>query len=179
MELFVASAIKIILNYFYSGVVHGDINEQNLVMKELPGQDDVPVDQRVHDVACILDFFDAMYSYPVFDVAISITYMSLDAPKDIQLDVGGYILAGYQQFMTLNEDEFDSLVVLVCARLCQSLVFGAHGYLLDPTNTYLLTTAKRGWEFLHRLWKLPQDDVKIRWKSIMTKHANADSRQRK
>ena len=154
------------------------MNEQNLVMKELPGQDDVPVDQRVHEVACILDFFDAMYSYPVFDVAICIMYTSLDASKDIQLDVGGYILAGYQQFMTLNDDEFDSLVVLVCSRLCQSLVYGAHGYLLDPSNTYLLTTAKRGWEFLHRLWNLPQDELKMRWKSIMIKHTNVDSRQR-
>lgn len=153
------------------------MNEQNLVMNEVPNQDNVPVNSRVHDVACILDFFDTTCTYPVFDVAICIAYDSLDAPKDIQLDVGGYILSGYLQFSALNETEFDSLVVLVCARLCQSLVFGAHTYLLDPSNSYVLTTSKRGWELLHRLWKIPQNDLKMRWKQIIKLHLH-DSRQR-
>ena len=176
-ELYYSIDFKFLSSFL--GIVHGDFNEQNLVMKEMPYQDNIPLDQRVHDVACILDFFDAMSTYPVLDVAINIMYASLDAPKDIQLDVGGYILAGYQQFMTLSDVEFDCLVVLVCARLCQSLVYGAHGYMLDPDNTYLLTTAKRGWEYLHRLWETPKEELLMKWKQIMTPQQTFDSRHRK
>ena len=136
-------------------------------MKEVPNQDDVPIKERVHDVACILDFFDVTCTYPVFDVGISIMYTSLDAPEDIQLDVGGYFLSGYQTFVTLNDAEFDSLKVIVCARLCQSLVYGAHGYMLDPNNTYLLTTEKRGWKFLHRLWNVKKEELQRKWRNLM------------
>ena len=149
-----------------TGVIHGDVNEQNLVMQEVPNQEAVAANQRVGDVACILDFFDVTFSFPVFDVGICIMYVSLDAPEDIQLDVGGYLLHGYKDYITLNEAELESLKVIVCARLCQSLVYGAHGFMLDPSNTYLITTQKRGWQFLHRLWEVSKEDLYKRWADI-------------
>lgn len=152
---------------FRKGIIHGDVNEQNSIMYEMPGQDNTPCDQRVHDVSALLDFNDATSSYIVFDVAICITYMSIDCPVEGQIDVGGHVLAGYNCFCSLNADEFEALKILICARLCQSLVYGAHSYAQQPENTYVLTTAKHGWALLHKLWKVPTSELYARWKEIM------------
>lgn len=157
---------------FSKGLIHGDVNEQNLIMTEIANQDDVPRDQRVHDVRALLDFNDVYKAYSVMDIATCIAYMSIDCPDEGQIDAGGHVLAGYLQSCSLNVDEFDSLKTLVCCRLCQSIVLGAHSYSLQPGNTYLLTTSKRGWPLLHRLWKIPAPTLHSRWREIIKSYDN-------
>ncbi|XP_053407225.1 hydroxylysine kinase-like [Mercenaria mercenaria] len=158
------------LNKFTKGVVHGDVNEQNTIMYEVPGQDNIPPSERVHDVNAMLDFADVSDSYKVYDIAICIAYLSIDCPEERQADVGGHVLAGYFKSCSLNEDEFEALKILVCARLCQSLVYGAHSYAQQPGNTYLLTTSKGGWPLLHKLWQIPSNILYARWKEIMKQY---------
>ncbi|KAL4231267.1 hypothetical protein ACF0H5_008847 [Mactra antiquata] len=152
--------------HFREGIIHGDVNEQNLIMTEVPDQVVSP-DQRVHDVAALLDFADATHCYYVMDVAICIAYVSIESPDDLQADTGGHVLAGYFKACELNDVEFQSLKILVCARLCQSLVFGAHSFAQQPENTYLLTTSKRGWPLLHKLWKINENELISRWRDII------------
>ena len=151
-------------------MIHGDINDQNTVMHEVPGQDNTPHDKRVHDVSALLDFTDVTSSYKVFDVAISIAYFSIDCPDEGQIDVGGHILAGYFKTCSLNEDESEALKTIICARLIQTLVYSAHTYTLQPNNAYVLTTAKRGWPLLHKIWKIPTDKLYARWKELIKQY---------
>lgn len=53
----------------------------------------------------------------------------------------------------------------IAARLCQSLVLGAHAATLDPTNKYILTTSENGWDLLEKLWSSPEVDLLKRWKN--------------
>ena len=152
---------------FISGVVHGDANEQNLVMREVPGQDDVPKDRRVHDVSAILDWADVTKSYFVLDVAVTITYLSIECEDGKQLDVGGHILSGYTKHRALKRVEFESLPLLVCSRLCQSLVLGAHAYSQQPGNEYLLTTSKRGWPLLRKYTAANPEQILENWNAII------------
>lgn len=151
-------------------MIHGDINDHNLVMMEIPNQSSLPLDQRVHDVIGLLDFTDVTKSYDVFDIAICIAYMSIECPDKSQLDVGGHVLAGYLKVWHINEVEFQSLKVLVCARLCQTLVYGAHSSNKHPENTYLLVTSKRGWPLLHKLWSIDEDVLLSRWRAIIKEY---------
>jgi len=43
---------------------------------------------------------------------------------------------------------------------------GAHSHLLDPTNEYVLTTAKTGWNILERLHQVDQNDLLNKWLNI-------------
>lgn len=151
------------------GVIHGDLSDHNILMLEQPGQDKIQQDQRVHEVFALLDFGDVTDSYVVFDVAICIAHFSTDCPEERQVDVGGHILAGYYRYCTLNEDEFEALRILICARLCQTLVYGAHALAQQPVNTYVLTSAKH-WSLLHKLLHIPNNELCSKWKDIIEKH---------
>ncbi|OWF56601.1 hydroxylysine kinase-like [Mizuhopecten yessoensis] len=154
------------------GVIHGDLNEQNILVVEVPGQDDVTPESRVYDVSGLLDFMDVTDSYCVFDVAINIAYMSFTCEPSEQLDAGGHILAGMVPVFPFNDVELDALQISVCARLCQSLVLGAYANYQDPSNSYVLTTAAKGWPLLHKLWNTPKQVLKDRWQHIMDQYKN-------
>ena len=139
-------------------------------MAEVPNQTDVPADHRVHDVSALLDFSVVTKSYFIMDVAIAIAYLSIECNEDGQLDVGGHFLAGYTQFRQLNDAEWQCLKGLVCSRLCQSLVFGAHSYSQQPGNEYLLTTAKQGWPLLHKFWATDDQELLTRWRNIIASY---------
>ncbi|XP_060564806.1 hydroxylysine kinase-like [Ruditapes philippinarum] len=155
---------------FTKGVIHGDLNEQNIIVNEVPGQHDIPTDQRIHDVSAVIDFCFISYSYIVFDIAICIAYISIECPDESQADVGGHFLSGYYKTCSLNSDEFEALKILICARLCQSLVYGAHTYAQQPGNDYILSTQKRGWPLLHKLWKMSTEHLYSKWKVIMSEY---------
>ncbi|XP_062597953.1 hydroxylysine kinase-like, partial [Saccostrea cucullata] len=152
------------------GMIHGDLNESNIIVQDCAGQDSVPQESRVCDVAAIIDFNDVALSYLVFDVAICIAYMSIKCHEMDQKDVGGHVLAGYLSERSLNSTERDVMKACVCARIAQSLVMGAYSYYMDPNNTYVLNTATRGWPLISMLWEIPKSDIDARWNKIIEEY---------
>lgn len=134
------------------GLIHGDFNEQNILVDEIDGK-----------IKAVLDFGDSHVNCYLFEVVLTITYVIIYA-KD--LDAGGYVLAGYELFRKLPQEELEVLKVCVCARLCQSLVLGAYSILNDPNNSYILTTTKSGWEILEKIWNTPENKLIKKWTSI-------------
>lgn len=168
-----------------AGIIHGDINEQNILVKHLavPYKDSASAnssnssrnDQPTEfDICGILDFGDVANSYYIYEVAIAIMYMMLDSKIVDLLDVGGHVLAGYSSSSErgLNEVEFKALRVCVAARYAQSLTMGAYTYSVNPTNEYLLTSARNGWMQLSRLWNTPSAELYKRWTDILKKYAD-------
>ncbi|KAL3863739.1 hypothetical protein ACJMK2_005478 [Sinanodonta woodiana] len=156
----------------FVGIIHGDINEQNLLMVEIPGQDNVKPEEGGHDVCGILDFSDVTYSYKVFDVALAIAYLSIKCDESRNVDVGGHVLAGYLTEGKLNEVEMDVLRTCMCARLAQSLTLGAYTFYLYPENPYVLTTSKGGWSLLHKVWSISKEKLMKRWVDIIEEHSD-------
>ena len=152
---------------FLTGVIHGDINEQNFIVKEIPGQDSTDPSDRTHMIHGILDFGDNLVSYLMFDVAIAIMYLSVESKIVDPLLVGGHILAGYLTKCSLNDAELDALKICVAGRYAQSLVMGEYTYSIDPGNDYVLTTAKNGWPQLQKLWATPKDEIYTQWRQII------------
>ncbi|XP_017889035.1 hydroxylysine kinase [Ceratina calcarata] len=131
------------------GMIHGDLNEQNLV-----------VSSNGREIAAVIDFGDSHRTSLIFELAITLCYMILQA-GDIAM--GKHVIEGYQDIRKLTEPEKKILKTTVCARLCQSLVMGAYSHLYDPQNDYLLSTQKSGWTLLKKLWPLSQDAILRNW----------------
>lgn len=72
-------------NEFAKGVIHGDCNENNLVVTKVSPESDE------FRVTGIIDFGDTCYSLYVFELATTIAYMMLQSGE---LETGGYVIAG-------------------------------------------------------------------------------------
>ncbi|XP_012946736.1 hydroxylysine kinase [Aplysia californica] len=147
---------------FRKGQIHGDLNEQNILVSE--------VDSVANDIqVCgLLDFQDCAFSHPVYDLAINAGYMMMVESTQVpRPQIPGYLLAGYSSVLCLNQAEEKVFHTLAASRMVQSLVYGAYTYWLDPSNEYLLETAKCGWDALVTFWKTPRETVESDWKRII------------
>ncbi|XP_023711328.1 hydroxylysine kinase isoform X3 [Cryptotermes secundus] len=157
------TAVVSVFDAMEKGLIHGDFNEQNVVVGANPSD-------CSWDIAAVLDFGDTQHSCYLFELAICICYMMLLAADSNPLDVGGHVIAGYSMVRTLPDVEFSILKICVSARLCQSLVLGAYSYLQDPGNEYLLTTSQKGWDVLQLIWNTPNNDLMSKWKETVTSY---------
>lgn len=150
-----------------TGVIHGDFNEQNIIVQCPPEEEDLPEDQKNYHVAGIIDFGDAQESCCVYDIAIAITYMMVESHVVDPLLVGGHVLAGYLSLQQLNQYEMDALKMLIAGRFAQSLTMGEYTHQQDPGNEYVLVVAKNGWRRLRKLWDTPKEDLYSNWQQVI------------
>lgn len=120
----------------FTGIIHGDLNDQNIIV--------TPVGNGNHEVSGILDFSLLTNGCYVFEVAIEIMYLMLENCSP--LDVGGVVLAGWESIMVLNEDERDSLFLLVPGRFCQSLVYGRYNVKKIPRQQEISPDYSQKWD---------------------------------
>lgn len=81
---------------FAKGIIHGDFNEQNIIVnKTLPESDE-------YRVTGIIDFNDTCHTLYVFELATAIAYMIL---QTCELETAGYLIAGYQELRSIPENE--------------------------------------------------------------------------
>ncbi|CAH1791388.1 unnamed protein product [Owenia fusiformis] len=149
------------------GIIHGDFNEQNVLVRESNQKDK---SEKEYDVCGVLDFQDSTLSYYIFDVAISVCYLMVECNAIDPLDVGGYFLAGYTSYFSLNETDLDVLKICIASRLAMSMVMGAYTSSLDPDNKHILTTQENGWKKLKIFWPVQKKDLYERWKNIIASY---------
>jgi len=148
------------------GVIHGDFNEQNIIVQPSAN------DKGDYDIHGLIDFGDLQIGAYVFELAIAVCYLMLECVKDGStldpFEGAQNVLKGYSSVRQVEECELEVLRILVACRLCQSLVMGAYTYSLDPGNEYLLITAKTGWALLERVWKEKSDaEMLACWTSVV------------
>ncbi|XP_060536487.1 hydroxylysine kinase [Cylas formicarius] len=143
------------------GLIHGDVNEQNLLVDKNGGR---------WTVTALIDYGDTHHACYLFELAIAMSYMIFQSGK---IDNGAYVLAGYKSVRDVPDQEFNLLKICISARLVQSIVMGAYANLQDPNNTYVLTTATRGWEMVKELSEIDETHLLEKWKHISLTY-NAD-----
>lgn len=140
---------------FPLAIIHDDLNDQNLVVKKVNSD---------YELAAILDFNDLVKSIRIFDIAVFCAYCILNDNCSLKtLDIPKYILKSYCSNIEVSPQELAIIPLTMKARLCQSLVLGAHNYKLNPTNEYLLDTAKTGWPLLEKLHQHNDQDLIKMW----------------
>ncbi|CAB3366435.1 Hypothetical predicted protein [Cloeon dipterum] len=133
------------------GMIHGDFNEHNILVRKHS-------EKWVSDG--LLDFGDSQYNCYLFEVALAACYMMLQAKESLTpVHAGTLVVAGYHKLRPLSATELGLMRVCICARLCQSLVMGLYSHAQDPTNTYVLQTAKSGsgWTVLEKTWQISDE----------------------
>ncbi|XP_072751653.1 hydroxylysine kinase [Anoplolepis gracilipes] len=138
-----------IIDRLEQGIIHGDLNEHNIIMSP-DGE----------DIAAVIDFGDCQRACRVFELAIVLCYTILQTAN---VEMGRHVVEGYEKIRKLTDVEKKILKICVCARISQSLIMGTYSYLHDPENQYLLSTQKNGWTLLKRLWPISQKDVLKAW----------------
>ncbi|XP_063700973.1 hydroxylysine kinase [Culicoides brevitarsis] len=140
---------------FRQGLIHGDFNENNIIVQK--------INNEQYKLEGVIDFGDVNYSFAIFDLAITITYMLIHSG---QIETGAFVLAGYKDVRKdLTDAEKSILNICVQARLCQSLVNGLYAYSQDPGNEYVLSSQKTGWDILEKLYAMDDDKVLRMWDS--------------
>jgi Ser/Thr protein kinase RdoA (MazF antagonist) len=110
------------LNHLRKSVVHGDVNDYNVLVDG-------------NKVVGLIDFGDIVHSYTVGDLAIAIAYVVLG--KSDPYAAAAPVIEGYMLEFRLTRDELDALWTLVRLRLCMSVAIAAHQQAQQPENEYL------------------------------------------
>jgi len=157
------STVKPVEKELDSGIIHGDFNEQNILVKQVSGGE--------FEVYSVLDFGDSQRNPMLYDLAINIMYMMTQCRCIEPYKAGGHVVAGYLNHRDLSQQEKQLLRICVGARYAQSLVLGTYSYQQDPGNDYLLTTTRTGWTILADFWKVPIDTLYRDWdQTILDAH---------
>lgn len=94
------------LDQFPQQIIHGDFNEQNILVGKKPGKID-------YSVIGFIDFGDTQYSCLLFELAVALTYMLLTTGE---IETGGYFLAGYKMTRLIPENEMQVLKVFLITK---------------------------------------------------------------
>ena len=142
-------------SYLRKAIIHNDGNDHNVLL-----------DQNGKTTG-IIDFGDMVYSYIALEPAVCMAYVSLE--KTDTLEVISTILKGYHQAFHLNEYELNSVIFLLCLRLCITITMAAYRKKLFPENAYLSVSENQAWELLNRMKIKDLND----WSKQLTKYAQS------
>lgn len=150
---------------FKQGVIHGDLNGLNIVIR-----DSLPTDERFH-LAGLIDFNDCVKTCCIFELGISLAYIMQENMHPVHcsssVEFVGPLISAYNTIFPLTAEELDSLYYLVLARCCQTALNGMRSFKVEPWNTYLLTTPQKSWILVDELLKTPKEQVDKIWKNYI------------
>lgn len=95
------------LNKLGKGIIHGDFNENNIIVSKANNTNE-------YRVTGMIDFGDTSYSPYIFELAITIAYMILQSDD---LETAGYIIAGYEMIRPITSRERKVLKVVLQLQL--------------------------------------------------------------
>ena len=146
---------KIVPNYklLRKSIIHNDCNDHNIIVDN---------DNKIYG---IIDFGDMVHTYTAAEPAIAIAYAVLG--KDNPVKIAGEILKGYCDTSYLSNDELESIIYLVCIRLCISVTMAEYRRKLFPNNKYLMVSNVDAWKFLNTMYK----ENLTEWSQKMVKYA--------
>jgi hydroxylysine kinase len=154
-----------VIDQLEKAIIHGDPNEQNILVRPRPKTN------GVYDIFSVIDFGDTQRNPVIFELALTIMYMMTQCTVIDPNLAGGHVVAGYETVRPLPALELSVLRTCVAARYAQSLILGNYTYEQDPGNEYLLTTSKTGWTTLQRFWALSKTDLYDQWRNIADTYA--------
>jgi len=119
-------------------VIHGDINDLNVLVAEADGGT---------EIVGLIDFGDISYSWRIAEVAIAATYAMLD--QDDPLGIASEVVTGYSEIADVTAIEAELIYDLIRARLAVSACVAASR--ADQGNPHHAVSEFDVWDLLERL----------------------------
>ncbi len=127
-------------------VIHGDVNDHNLLVAAGPGGD--------RRLCGLIDFGDAAMAPTVFELAIAMAYFMMGQQRPLL--AAQEMVAAYHATLILEEREVALIYDLVRVRLCMSLCHAARARQAAPGNDYLLRSEAGARTLLSELGAIPR-----------------------
>ena len=153
-------------------VIHGDINDQNVLVSEPTSAG------GERSVVGVIDFGDMCHTWLVNEVAIAAAYAVIalhyerpkgeptpaEQPSLGEVEACVAMVTSYAAHMSaeghgLSDVEWHVLPTLIACRIAMSLCIGAYSSAQDPTNEYLQLTLLPGLHALRALRATSADDL--------------------
>lgn len=129
-----------VLPVLRQSVIHGDINDYNVLVSRM---------DETEYVSGFIDFGDVIETSTICELAITLTYAIMDHPQPLK--AASYIIKAYHDVFPLEEREVDILFDLIAIRLCTSVVNSAIRKKENPNQAYLVISEKPAWNLLRVL----------------------------
>lgn len=142
------------LNCLRKGVIHNDVNDNNII---------VSYDLSEPRVKAIIDYGDAIYTSQINNLSVTIAYAIMGKPDPLMAALP--IVKGYHKAFSLEEKELELLYVLVAIRLVLSLTKSAINKSKEPENKYLMVSEKPAIELLEKWYALNEKLVTYSFRS--------------
>ncbi len=144
-----------LLSTLRHSVIHGDINDYNILVTHL--------DDTIK-VSGFIDFGDLVESSTICELAIALTYAIMNHPTP--LIAASLIIEEYNKVFPLEEKEIDVLFDLIRIRLCTSVINSALRKKENPDDPYLVISEKPAWELLRELKKVNEMDANTLFRTV-------------
>ena len=155
--------VQPLLSSFSQGILHNDINVQNIVREQNDGE---------QCTFGIIDFSDCMLSCHIFELAIAI-HGFLSCASIAETDRAVYstapLVAGYMHAFPLSSAELGCLYYVVLARMCVTAVATELNHQADPSNSYLGEIVRRSWRAAEMFYKHPKQEIDKLWTDAIKK----------
>ena len=146
IEKFETQVLPQLEKHLKKSYIHGDINEVNLLQNSNG------------NVGGVIDFDDAVWSYPIVDLATSLMHLSLTLNEDDFTQKMNLLYQGYASVRQITDLERDLLYDIILMRYAQCTVLARYNYeVLDPNNKYLLSFLEKNWQGLTLLLSIGKD----------------------
>lgn len=123
-----------------AGVIHGDVNDHNVLVRD-------------GYVAGIIDLGDMVHSAVACDLAIAVAYAMLGEREP--LAAAATVTAAYHERFALTDAEIGALFPLVLARLTMTVCYAAYNACAKRGDAYQTIHATAAWKLLDRLKDVP------------------------
>ena len=90
-----------------------------------------------------------IYSYRASEPAVCMAYVAIEEENPFPFIAS--ILKGYNEVNPLNKYELNSIIYLMCIRLCISITMAVYRKKLFPKNEYLIVSEMKSRKFLKNM----------------------------
>ncbi len=130
------------------GVIHGDANDHNVLVRQ--GR-----------VAGLIDFGDLVHSAMVCDLAIASAYAMLGKARP--MEAAATVVRAYHLALPLQTSELDALYSLIGARLSMSLCYAAHNAQVKRADAYQQVSAGPAWTLMQQMAEVSIPAARALW----------------
>ena len=123
--------------HLIKAIIHNDGNDQNVIIN------------ANRKISGIIDYGDMIYSYRALEPAVCMAYVAID--NEDPFSSVASILKGYHELNPLNKHELNSIIYLMCMRLCISITMAVYRKKLFPENKYLIVSEMKARKFLKKM----------------------------
>ena len=143
------------INELSKGIIHNDGNDHNII-----------IDQN-GKIKSIIDFGDMIFTLQALEPAVCMAYIAMSQKNPFELIAS--LLKGYSSKKPLSDKDLQSVVYLMCLRMCVTINMSVYRRKLFPENDYISISEDSARNFLNHM----RDDNISKWSKNLCEYVRS------